>query len=98
MNYVYSVGIQCRPSARTMLLIDELFLLLVRVRLGLFEQDLAHGFLIHISSVSRNIRTWTNYLYLLLGTQPIWASQEQIDECMPQVFHNIYPTTRVIFD
>ena len=99
MTYVYSAGVQgSRPSARTMLLIDELFLFLVRVRLGLFEQDLAHRFQIHISSVSRKITTWANYLYFLLGTQPIWASREQIDECMPQAFRDIYPTTQVIID
>lgn len=99
MNYVYSAGLQAnRPSARTMLLIDELFLFLVRIRLCLFEQDLADRFLLSISTVSRKITTWANYLYFLLGTQPVWASRQQINECMPQAFKELYPATRVIID
>lgn len=99
MNYVYSAGLQAsRPSARTMLLIDELFLFLVRIRLCLFEQDLADRFLLSISTVSWKITTWANYLYFLLGTQPVWASRQQINECMPQAFKELYPATRVIID
>lgn len=66
MTYIYSAGMstqQSRPSARTMVFIDELFLFLVRVRMGLFAQDLAHRFDIHVSSVSRKVITWANYLY-----------------------------------
>ena len=73
-------------------------LFLVRIKLGLFEQDLAHSFLLHISSVSRKITTWANYLYFLLGTQPIWPSRSQINQSMPEEFQKLYPTTRVILD
>lgn len=99
MSYVYSLSSQqSKPSARNMLLIDELFLFLVRIRLGLYEQDLAHRFNISISSVSRKVTTWANYLYFALGTQPIWASREMVDEHMPQGFKDLYPTTWVILD
>lgn len=99
MKYVYSAGTQeSRPAARTMLIIDELFLFLVRLRLGLFEQDLADRFLIHISSVSRKITTWANYLYFLLGSQPIWPSRQQVNHYMPENFKALYPNTRVIID
>lgn len=81
-----------------MLIIDELFLFLVRLRLGLFEQDLADRFLIHISSVSRKITTWANYLYFLLGSQPIWPSRQQVNHYMPENFKALYPNTRVIID
>ena len=68
MKYVYPAGMQAsRPSARNMLLIDELFLFLVRIRLGLFPQDLADRFSISTSTVSRKITTWANYLYFFLA-------------------------------
>ena len=68
MKYVYSAGMQAsRPSARNMLLIDELFLFLVRIGLGLFPQDLADRFSISTSTVSRKITTWANYLYFFLA-------------------------------
>ena len=45
MTYCYaSWERESRPGARTMQLIDELFMFLVRLKLGLFEKDLAYRF------------------------------------------------------
>ena len=101
MSYIYSAGMNVQeswPSARTMVLIDEFFLFLVRVRVGLFAQDLAHRFNIHIATVSRKIITWANFLYFFLGSQVIWASREEIDSHMTEGFKRLYPKTRVILD
>lgn len=81
MVYVYASGIgrpnrtmpANRPAGRKMLLIDELFMFCMRLRVGLFEQDLAQRFHLHISSVSRKLITWANFLYFFLGHQPIWC-------------------------
>ena len=79
--------------------INELFLLLVQLRLGLFEQDLAHRFGISQSSVSR---VYTNKMDRLcvftfeassfMGPKPLIFSN------MSNVFKVLYPTTRVIID
>jgi len=99
MTYCYASGVlESRPACRALPLIDELFMFLVRIKLGLFEQDLAHRFSIHISSVSRKIITWANYLYFSLGSQPIWPSRTQVSERMPKCFRTQYPSTRVILD
>lgn len=83
---------------RNMLLIDELFMFLCRLRCGLMEQDLAVRFNIHISTVSRKIITWANFLYFVLGSFNIWPSRDNIQNRMPQVFKQMYPNTRVIID
>lgn len=99
MTYCYASGERgSRPGARSMLLIDEMFMFLVRLKLGLFEQDLAHRFQIHLSTVSRKLNTWSNYLYFLLGTQMIWPTREDVDIHMPDGFKELYPSTRVILD
>ena len=46
--------------------IDQLWLFLTRVRLGLFERDLAHRFGVAVSTVSDVFITWANYLYIML--------------------------------
>lgn len=78
--------------------IDQFFLFMCRCRLGLFEQDLACRFSVSVSTVSRIINTWANYLYFVLGAIPIWSPRKQIDENMPECFKTIYPRTRVILD
>ena len=97
MVYCYaSGGRPSRPEVRSMQLIDEIFLFLVRLDLGLFEQDLAHHFQIHMSSVSRKVTAWVNYLYYILGGQCIWPSKNEIQNNMPEEFRRLYLTTRVI--
>nr|XP_022334382.1 uncharacterized protein LOC111131237 [Crassostrea virginica]XP_022334383.1 uncharacterized protein LOC111131237 [Crassostrea virginica] len=79
-------------------LIDEFFLFLCRVRQGFPEQDLAVRFGVSQASVSRILITWSNYLYAMLGSLPIWPSRSVVNENMPECFRNTYPTTRVILD
>ena len=49
---------------RTLCPIDEFFLIMIRLRLGLLERDLAYRFGISQSTVSRILITWINFLYL----------------------------------
>jgi hypothetical protein len=77
---------------------DQFLLFLCRVRLGLFEVDLSYRFGISTSAVSYVIITWANFLYLRLGSLPIWPSRKQVDECMPPSFKEKYPKTRVVLD
>ena len=59
--------------------IDQLWLFLTRVRLGLFERDLAHRFSVSVSAVSDVFITWANYLYIMLGSVPLWPSRDKIN-------------------
>ncbi|XP_046334581.2 uncharacterized protein LOC125371557 [Haliotis rufescens] len=76
----------------------KLFMFFVRLRLGTPEQDLAVRFNCHISTISRKVITWANFLYFVLGSIPIWPSRVQVDRHMPQDFRLTYPSTRVILD
>lgn len=99
MRYCYASGErESRPGSRSMLLVDEMFMFCVRLKLGLFEQDLAHRFNIHRTSVSRKLITWSNFLYFFLGSQVIWPSREDVNRFMPDGFKRLYPSTRVILD
>ena len=57
-----------RNRKREMEPIDQLWLFLTRVRLGLFERDLAHRFGVSVSTMSDVFVTWANYLYIMLGS------------------------------
>ena len=85
-----------RPTC--MKLIDEMFLFLCRLRLGLHEVDLADRFNCSLSTVSRKIITWANLLYFVLGSWNIWLSKDIIQEKMPHCFKEKYSSTRAIID
>ncbi|KAM9364594.1 uncharacterized protein KZ484_010780 [Pholidichthys leucotaenia] len=85
-----------RPS-RCLPLIDELFLFLVYLSLGLKEEDLGHRFSLHQSTVSRIISTWVHFLYTVLGAVGIWMSPETVRAAMPSVFGK-YSDTQVILN
>lgn len=77
---------------------NQFFLFLCRVRVGLFERDLAYRFNISVGTVSNTIVSWVNFLYLRLGSLSIWPSKEKIVETMPDSFKSKYKETRVIID
>lgn len=85
-------------SNRTMLLVDEFFMFLCRLKVGLMAQDLAVRFNVSKSTVSRKVITWCNLLYFILGSIPIWAPKDVIDSNMPAEFKVLYPKTRVVID
>ena len=74
--------------------LDEFFMVLVRLRLGLFELDLAHRFRVHVSTVNRICISWINFLYLKFGYLNNWPDRETIDKAMPQSFKDKYPKNK----
>ena len=91
-------GLARRGRPRLLSPMEEMFLTLVRLRLGLMEQDLAYRFGISQSTSSRMIITWINFMYLQLKTIPLWPPKEVIRSNMPAAFKEKYPTTRVVID
>ncbi|XP_050978625.1 uncharacterized protein si:ch211-262i1.5 [Labeo rohita] len=91
------VGSSDSTSCQSMQPIDEFFLFLVHLSVGLTERDLAHRFNIHPSTVSRIITTWANFLHAILRSVRIWMSEEAVKAHMPKEFQD-YPDTHVVID
>ena len=62
------------------------------------EQDLSVRFNCSLSTISRKIITWVNFLYMVLGRIPLWLYRKVVDDCMPECFKTLYPRTRVVID
>ncbi|XP_041640500.1 uncharacterized protein LOC121508068 [Cheilinus undulatus] len=77
--------------------IDELFMFLNYLALGSKQCDLAHRFDVQLSTVSWIITTWSNFLYIVLGSVRIWMPEEEILEHLPAEFKD-YENTTVILD
>ena len=84
-----------RGTSRSMTPLNELFLVLCRLRCGLLEKDLAFRFQVSQSTVSRILTTWINALFSDIFQ---WPSKQRVDHFMPQLFKDLYPSTRCIID
>lgn len=89
--------IQPRPW-RKLQLIDEFFMFCLCVAAGLPERVLAEIFQVCASKVRCVLITWSNYLYLVLGSVQIWMTQEQVRQTMPVKFQQYRPNLRAIVD
>lgn len=78
--------------------IEQFFLTLVRLRLGLFELDLANRFGISQSTVSRIIATWINLMYHSFKAIERFPPWHIVKKYMPEIFKKDYPNTRIIID
>ncbi|KAL3862565.1 hypothetical protein ACJMK2_008524 [Sinanodonta woodiana] len=83
---------------RHLRLIDEFFLVLMRLRLGLLLEDLADRYNIGTSTCGLIFNKWIDYLYIQLEFLIQWPSRRAVDEHMPLCFKEKYPNCRVIID
>lgn len=62
------------------------------------KRVLAGKFGVSTDTVSCVLITWSNYLYLVLGSVQIWMTREQVRRTMPVKFQQVTPNLRVIVD
>ncbi|CAN7948679.1 unnamed protein product, partial [Ixodes hexagonus] len=77
---------------------NQLFLVLVKLRVGLFHKHLGHLFDVSEATVSRVFLTWMSQLYLQLTQLPLRLPRDVVDSLMPAAFKGKYESTRVIID
>uniref|UniRef100_A0A1A8C358 Transposase Helix-turn-helix domain-containing protein n=2 Tax=Nothobranchius kadleci TaxID=1051664 RepID=A0A1A8C358_NOTKA len=78
--------------------IDEFFLFLNYLALGLKQRDLADRYGIHQSTVSRIISSWSNFLFTVLGSVRIWIPEEEIRRNLPADFRDYPDSGTVTYD
>ena len=77
---------------------QELFMVLMRLRLGLLEEDLAYRFGIDQSNVSRIITKWLNVMSQRLHFLIAWPERDQLRKTMPSCFLENFKKCAVILD
>ena len=68
-------------------MIDELFLTLVRLRLGILNEHLADKFGVSPTVCSNTFKTWVRLLAVTLGSSLVcWLPREGIRDNLPEMF------------
>ena len=88
----------CTKEDHPLTIENEFLLVLMKLRLGHTNIDLAARFQCSEGTVSRILTTWINYIYLRLGSLCIWPPRDTIIVKMPHDFRRNYGTTMVIID
>lgn len=88
-----------RGPNRKLSAMDQLFMTLIRLRLGLLQQDLAYRFCVSTSYVSRCVTTWIQFLYHEFGNlrDLMFATRDITKENMPRCFKR-FKNLRLIID
>ena len=97
---VYVDSDRCRQLGRPRVLtkFQEFIITMMRLRLGLFERDLAHRFNVSIQTISRTTRAWIRFLRHEFEPLISIPPKEVLQLFMPDVFKNLLPKVTVIVD
>ena len=77
---------------------QEFIMVLIKLRLGLFEQDLAYIFCVSQSTVSRIFQKWITVMSVRLAFLVKWPDRDQLQKTMPSCFREHFPRCAVILD
>ena len=81
-----------------LLLVEQFILPLVRLCLGLLEQDLANRFDTSVSPLSRITGTWINLMFHSFKAIEHYPPWHVVEKHMPDAFKKEYPNTYLIID
>ena len=86
------------PRQHVLSMEDEFLLVMMKLRLGLTNLDIAMRFRISEGTVFDIFPTWINFLYVRLGSLKIWPTRGVILDNMPKKIKEEYPNTIIIID
>lgn len=86
-----------RGSEKQSELLNEFFMVLVRLRTGMPGKELARNFIMSESQVSRTFSTWINFLRQELRHLTTFPTQADIRPHLPKSFED-FPGTRLVID
>ncbi len=87
-----------RSDIGALSIIDQLFLVVCRLRNGFHVKDLAFRFHISVQSVSVVFNGWIKYMYRQLGYLSWWPRRDIIISNMPDTYRQDFPRCLAIID
>lgn len=96
-NFV-SAQVHYGTKARALSKFEEFISTVLKLRLGLYDQDLAYRFGVHQTTISRNFRRWIDIMFTRLKPLIKWPGREELQKTMPLDFKAHFKKCVVIID
>ncbi len=95
-EYVSSGIVESKCSALS--LFQQFFVVLMKLRLNVPDQDIAYRFGVSQSVISKNFKKWINVMYIYLQPLIVWPRREEVLKTMPEMFKNDFRRCICIID
>ena len=90
---------KCRTGPGRKLDLEQEFLLtMMKLKLGLINEDLAFRFMVSSTTISSVFIIWIKLMSKELSVLIIWPSKQQVNNTLPACFKKLYPKVRCIID
>ena len=96
-NFV-SVHVKYSSKKNVLTQFEEFIATLMKLRLGLFDQDLAYRFGVHQSTISRIFNRWIGAMNITLKPLIKWPRREELQKTLPLDFRVNFKKCIVIID
>ena len=82
-----SSQVQRGSKAHALSKFKEFIATIIKLRLGLYDQDLAYRFGVHQITISRNFRRWIDVMFTRLRPLIKWPGREELHKRLQNTFH-----------
>ena len=77
---------------------SQMICVLLKLQLGVPDQDIAYRFIVSWSTISRSFQKWVDAMYVRLKPLVIWPTRENVQKTMPSAFRSYFGRCIAIID
>lgn len=93
-NLLYELILKARKLSK----FDQIMIFFLKIRLNLFDEDIAYRFDVSISTVSRKFHIVLNAMHAVSSRLIIWPNRDTLRTSMPTTFRKFFKQCAVIID
>ena len=86
------------PNGKKLSKFKMVMMFLMKIRLSLYDEDLAYRFGVHVSSVSRTFHRVLDVMFVYTSSLIKWPDRETLQQTLPSSFRKFFKSCAIIID